>query len=444
MLYGEGGGYLFKATWVGNVRALLAENNMTVAEAARLLGTSKQYLTAILGDSEPQSTKEQVIEGLSLLLHAHPSRLYSPRPAVDESEPLGGYTGRPLPDMPTRAVEQVVLAERHFLGGDYRGSLAVLTHLLALHGDDLQPMALAQAKLLAGKSACLLGQADLAQEFLRFAQRTLQKRVAARPQKYLLLCLECYRYLAIAAHLEQDYDQAMKMHRRAIFLAVKYRACQEDMDIKWETLGHNMLRTATKQGSLAKLVAAAHEVEFLAAQVSNSALAERAELTREFARFAVARAEGRAGAEIYLPMPIAVRDPVVILQCGLARWAKDEDLRTFLEALSSESENEDLHLVLYWLRCLATRTVSKTLPPVTATFKPLRHLLKICLAKSEEREEALFAWQETLLELKASREIPLYFFIFVVGLDKFADDLKEHNKKVLAAVLARALASYIA
>jgi AraC-like DNA-binding protein len=69
---------LYRDIWRHNVKQLLAENNLSIAEAARLVGTSKQYLSSILAETEPSSMRELVADRLSLLLHATPARLYTP------------------------------------------------------------------------------------------------------------------------------------------------------------------------------------------------------------------------------------------------------------------------------------------------------------------------------------------------------------------------------
>lgn len=436
---------MFKKLWAENVRTLLADNNITVAEAARMLGTSKQYLTTILGDSQPQSTKEQVVESLSLLLHAHPGRLYSPLPAVLEEQITESPTVNwQLMDMPSSAAEQAVLAERHFLGGDYRGSLAFVKHLLSAHGNSLMPIATAQAQLLAGKSACLLGQASTAREHLKVAQRVFQKRVSAQPQKYLPLCLECYRYGALAAHLEKDYALAMKLQRQALHLLAKHQGEEDNHGMKWETLGQNMLRTAVKQGKLQGIVEVAEELLVLADRLGSLGLAERAAFTRQFVLHAVARAQGNAGSEAMLSQPRVVRDALILLHYGLVLWDRGEDLRLLLDTWPVDVSSEDLSLAHEWLSILAEN--SKTTPPFAeaAALKPWGLIISAFAALEGSTEQAFHLWQEALFELKASRDMPLYLLTLAMGIDKFSAHLTVHNRQVLQAALDKALLQFLA
>jgi len=436
---------VFKKLWAENVRTLLADNNITVAEAARLLGTSKQYLTTILGDSQPQSTKEQVVESLSLLLHAHPGRLYSPLPAaLGEQVTESPTVDWQLRDMPSSAAEQAVLAERHFLGGDYRGSLAFVTHLLSAHGHSLMPIATAQAQLLAGKSACLLGQASTAREHLKAAQRVFQKRVRAQPQKYLPLCLECYRYGALAAHLEKDYAQAMKLQRQALQLLAKYQGEDNNHGMKWEALGQNMLRTAVKQGKLQGIVEVAEELLVLALRLGSLGLAERAIFARQFALHAVARAQGNAGSEDILPQPRVLKDPLILLHYGIVLWDRGDDLMSWVDTWSVDVSSEDSSLAHEWLGCLAG--TGKAIPPFreAAALKPWGLIIGAFSALAGRTEQAFHLWQEALFELKASRDIPLYLLTLAMGIDKFSAHLTAHNRQVLQAALDKALLQFLA
>jgi len=436
---------VFKKVWAENVRTLLADNDITVAEAARLLGTSKQYLTTILGESLPQSTKEQVVESLSLLLHAHPGRLYSPLPLVPEEQlTTAPAVNWQLLDMPVSAAEQAVLAERHFLGGDYRGSLAFVRHLLAAHGESLLPIATAQAQLLAGKSACLLGQSALAREYLKLAQRVFQKRVSAQPQKYLPLCLECYRYGALAAHMERDYALAMKLQRQALQLLVKHRGEDDNLGMKWETLGQNILRTVVKQGRLSGIVAVADELEALAGRLDSPALSERAVFTRQFALYAVARAQGIPGQQAMMPPPQLVRDAYIFLHYGLVLWDRGGDLRLFTDSLPVDTGSEELALVHEWLSNLAETGETKLRFSSTNTLKPWGLLIGACTALESDALQAFHMWQEALFDLKANRDIPLYLYSLAMGLDKFSAHITAHNRQVLQAVLDKVLSQFTA
>jgi len=438
---------VFKKVWAENVRTLLADNNVTVAEAARLLGTSKQYLTTILGDSQPQSTKEQVVESLSLLLHAHPGRLYSPLPAVLEEQITETPTVNwQLMDMPSSAAEQAVLAERHFLGGDYRGSLAFVKHLLSVHGPSLLPIATAQAQLLAGKAACLLGQAATAREHLKLAQRVFQKRVSAQPEKYLLLCLECYRYGALAAHLERDYALAMKLQRQALQLLARHHSAEDSLGMKWETLGQNMLRTAVKQGKLQGIVEVAEELLVLAERLGSLGLAERAAFARQFAFHAVARAraQGNAGSEVVVPQPRVLRDPLTLLHYGLVLWDRGDDLMSWVDTWSVDVSSEDLGLTHEWLSGLAVAGTATSPFREAAALKPWGLIMGAFTALAGRTEQAFHLWQEALFELKASRDMPVYLLTLALGIDKFSTHLTAHNRQVLQAVLDKALLQFLA
>jgi len=433
---------MFKATWIKNVKRLLLENDLTVAEAARLLGTSKQYLNTILSDSEPQSTKEQVAESLSLLLHAHPSRLYAPQAAPPEEVPA-----EPLMlDIPGSAVEQAVLAERYFLSGSYRKAYVLVLRLIEKHSSELLPTALAQVRLLAGKCACLLGEPEAADDYLRQAFRALQKRVAAKPQKNLMLCLECCRYLALSAHLRQDYVKAMKAHRQSLNLALKYHASLGEVEPSWEALGQNMLRTATKQGRLAVIEEVSVEIEQAARQVGSSNVATGAVLAREFARLAVAKALGQTFGELDLPILKGIRDPWVALQYAVMLHEYQGDLAPLLSAIPDEPDNTGLRSLKEWIHYLQDTRGVRPPEPSDQELKTLLSLLGLFLGRVDRvgrAEDELNTWQEALFELKARRELALYLYTLAYGLDKFSLFLGEHNRAVLAALLKRSVDAFV-
>lgn len=437
------GANVFKDTWIKNVKRLLREQDLTVAEAARLLGTSKQYLSTILSDSEPQSTKEQVAESLSLLLHTHPSRLYAP-----QSVPPDDAENAKLPalDIPSSALEQAVLAERYFLSGNYRRAYTLVAVLIEQHQSELPLTALAQVRLLAGKCACLLGESDTADNYLREALRVLQKRLATKPEKYLMLCLECLRYLALSAHLRQDYVRAMKAHRQSLQLARKYHTELSDVLPSWEALGQNVLRTATKQGRMSTIVEVSMELEQFALQVGSDGVRISAAVTREFALLAVAKATGQGIEGHCLPNIPEIRDPYVALQYAAMLYECQGDLTLLLAALPDGSENTGLKSVKSWVSYFLDSHVVRPAKPSDQELKTAVALLGFFLnqaGKVDKEGDELSIWQEALFELKNAKELPLYIYTLACGLDKFASDLGEHNCAVLRALLKKCVDAFV-
>jgi hypothetical protein len=434
---------LYRDTWRHNVKQLLAENNLSIAEAARLVGTSKQYLSAILAETEPSSMRELVADRLSLLLHATPARLYTPSEEPSASRRMPTESSWHTPEESLAPVEQAVLAERHFLAREYGASFRLAKALLLQHGDELAPAAVAHTELLAGKSACLLGHSTDANAHLRRALAFWQKRLTAQPAKYLSHCLDTYRYLALAAHVDEDYARALELQLRAIALYERFPQAASELTGKWEALALNSMRTATRI-SLRTVSDTADRLLAFSTVAKLQALTMRFSYDLEFCRYAIGRATGDASAPCYEP-PSTMRDAALYLGYGLTLWERGESdaLRALADSLSAESDSQEQQFVRSWLTQMAapleSRARSNDSP--TALFAGLTALLDACCASAAgDNYRALHAWQSALRELLSARDYPLYFLAFAGGLKHFT--LADSYRHDLQAVLALRVRAY--
>lgn len=432
---------LYKEIWAQNVKTLLSQNNLSISEAARLVGTSKQYLSSILAETEPQSKREKTIERLSLLLHANPARLYAPTNsgkagAHHVPSPLVGHLQAGL-----TAVEQAIMAERHFLSRDYAGSYAIITDLLQRYGGELSPIALVQAKLLAGKNACLLGYYEAAKTYIREAQALFQRRLTAQPEKYLSACLDAYRYLALVAHLEGNYEGALRIQQKGIALSTRYPELTAELTSKWETLGFNMLRTAVRTGRQSMLVSTAEQLSALSARVGLPELAERVRFEVDLSAYAVARVSLH---NVSIPKPPCLsRDPLQHMAYGLVLWDRGEFglLENHITTTVQDTGSPDHSYAVWWLNALMDKC---TLSPECNGASPTSLAMgKIAFAwkayRASSKTQAFHYWQDCLFELRALREIPLYLLVYSWGIREFPLD---EYIEILKATADRALAAY--
>jgi len=432
---------LYQAIWRENIRRLLAESKLSVAEAARLVGTSKQYLSAILAETEPTSMRERIIERLSLLLHANPDRLFTP-----PGTPLG--TNRTFPpaepeeDTPLTPVEQAVLAERNFLAHQYNISYALVIALLKRHHDELAPAAVAQAELLAGKSACLYGNYVAAEFHLARALSFWRKRMTAQPTKYLSPCLDTYRYLALAAHLAGDQKRALQLQMKALALYSKFPFMVHDLSARWEAIALSALRTATRI-SLGVLRKTADELLVFCDLAELTAFGARVRYEASFYQYAIGRATVPVGIPCEPPSPAS--DLWLAVCYGMALWESQEKakLSTFAQDVALDTPSPDQRFVQTWLTRMADPHGNHVQfeaedSPVS---RALTSLARACQAAAQnDAHLALHAWQNALFELLRAREYPLYFLAYAGGLRQFP--LTDDYRETLQADLARRVNVY--
>ena len=408
------------------------------------MGTSKQYLSAILAETEPASMRERIFDRLSLLLHATPARLFTPEadtPSAAENALLKGAHDF---DASLTQAEQAVLADRHFLACEYGASYALVTRLLAQHGDALTPGATAQAELLAGKSACGLGDWQAAKQHLERAQAFWRKRLSAQPAKYLSLCLDTYRYLALAAHLAGDYSLALQCHERALGLYKKHPCAAGDLTAKWEAIALGALRTAARI-SLASLVKTADAVLAFCAEARLTELSQRVRYETDFCHYAISRATMQTGS---LPkLPTHATDLWLAVCQGVALWERGDttNLLAFAQGAELGLQSQEQRFVQAWLTQMAGPQASQK--PLAAEDSSLtRGLLALALAchraAGADAPGAFVAWQNALYELLLAREHPLYFLAYVGGLRQFAP--APDYQAALRADLARRVSAFTA
>jgi len=447
---------VYREIWAENIRALLAEHDLSIAEAARLVGTSKQYLSAILAETEPPSMREQIIDRLSLLLHANPARLYTPLVASRPSLSNVRASSAPESERSLTPAEQAILAERNFLACEYQTSYFWAKCLLDRHSVELSPRAIAQAELLAGKCACLLGQSADASVHLRRALAFWRKRINAQPAKYLSVCLDTYRYLALSAHLAGDYPRVLELNEKALGLYSRFPDAAYDLKTKWENIALNMSRAAARV-SLQAVGATADFLRAFCAAARLPALAERTEYELVFCRYALSRVgvvgdtHGQASTlvlahaeELCVP-PQHTRDPLVGLGYGLALWERgDVDaLAAYAASWAVDQPNIDQGFVGAWLANMTAPAASHVplLEVASGVSAGLAALLRACQASLEGDDLlTLHVWQNALYELRAVREYPLYFLAYAGGLKRF--QLPPSYREEMQASLKRSAGAY--
>ena len=275
---------MYKRLWTENVKTLLDQRGLTVAEAAEVLGTSRQYLSSILAEGEPQSAKEAIVENVNWLLHTDPAQLYalghSGQSAVAlQREPRDIS----LPDL--SPVETAILAEQSFRGGHYRRAHRIAESLLELSMDKLVPAAVAQAELLSGKSACLSGDVSKAVPRLKSALGFYRKRLSVQPDRFFSLCIDSYRYLGLAFYLLGDYRLAIRQLVAACRLAEKYPHLAVEVVTRLEEVATNLLRAASRQGKRSTLTAVAAVVSSMTAKCGLKALTNYVTLELTLAQY---------------------------------------------------------------------------------------------------------------------------------------------------------------
>ena len=417
---------MYKRIWSENVKSLLEKRGLTMAQAADILGTSRQYLSAILAEGEPQSAKESIIENLHWLLHTDPGKLYSLPGLPGE---LDSFQAQPrnmsLPDL--SPVETAILAEQSFRGGHYRRAHGIAEMLLELYEAELVPAAVAQAELLSGKSACLAGNVSNGIPRLTSALSFYRKRLSAQPEKFFSLCIDSSRYLGLALYLQGDYPQSIKRLTTACHLAARYPALAEELSARLEEVATNLLRAATRQGRLAELAEAAAVVMDMADKCGFVALRHYVTLELTLAQY-----PGKIVAEADFPADILQRDDVLTLfrkssygfeslqgytfALILYLMKDSEGLSAVAQAVQGEtrwSQSGAQSLVAMFLALLggalpnpavASATVSE--PSVFSALQQAGQAQS--LGCSGSGRLAMILWQEALGTLRDEREFPLY------------------------------------
>jgi tetratricopeptide (TPR) repeat protein/DNA-binding Xre family transcriptional regulator len=280
---------VFKEVWADNVRHLLRERGLTVAEAARAVGTSKQYLSAILAE-EASSTRETVMERLCMLLHTTPADLFTPVPFGGKDETDTASLGDVDSVSP---VELAIRAERHLLAGEYLRAYSEASALLLRHESELAPGARAQVLLLAGRAGCLAGVQREPLTMLREALTLFQKRLSSQPEKYLPLSMDCYRYMGLACYSLGEYGQASRYFSRVCALAERYPELAVDLEAKIESAVSQWLRSAMRQGKLQGFFHAYESARSMANRFSFNAILRMIEVERLFCLYPLALVWGK-------------------------------------------------------------------------------------------------------------------------------------------------------
>lgn len=450
---------MYKQVWNDNVRRLLAENKLSLSEAAKLIGTSKQYLSSILAEAEPQSTKEEIMHRLCILLHTNPGRLYAPQ-ELDLSSTVHLESQAIVhAQQAASAADLAILAERHFLAQDYVGCHEVVRKLLNEYAFELSPAATAQALLLAGKCCCLQGQAVEARAFLKEALNLFQKRLTAQPDKYLTLCMDTYRYLGLAEYSDEKYHQAIKAYLRIFALAERYPELATELVGKVDNAGSGMLRCAVKLGKVSCLDSVVTDINKMATRFELGRLQCRAHLEKAFCTYLINRVSGLSNPNSALGFGNCnayFTDPFTALQYGLMLWdsGRAYELAKFSEQVEITSERE-LAYVGVWLSSLLSLTdYTETAARLNrleqmldvhwaALYKGIYFALKAAwLDLTGDKVESFYVWQDALYILRSNRETPYYlyclnWFMRISGPMLLAGDLT-----VFRDSLERAMISY--
>lgn len=450
---------MYKQVWNDNVRRLLAENKLSLSEAARLIGTSKQYLSSILAETEPQSTKEDIMHRLCILLHTNPGRLYA---LHDLGTPLGTQLESQAivhAQQATTAAELAILAERHFLAQDYMGCHAVVRKLLNEYSFELSPAATAQALLLAGKCCCLQGQAVQARTLLKEALVLFQKRLTAQPDKYLTLCMDTYRYLGLAEYSDEQYSQAIKAYHRVFALAERYPELAMELAGRVDNAGTGMLRCALKIGRVSCLESVVKDISKMAASLELSRLQCRAQLEKAFCTYLIGKIQEPEGPNPTLDFgdcEAYYNDPFTALQYGLMLWdsGRSHELEGFFAQVELASEDE-LAFVGTWLSSLLSlNDYTETAARLSrlekmldvhwaALYKGILVALKAAwLNLAGEKVESFFLWQEALYILRSNRETPYYLYCLNWFIRISGPSLVVEDRRVLSSTLERAMRSF--
>ena len=448
---------MFKELWSRNVKELLKQNGLSTAEAARLVGTSKQYLSTILSDAEPTSTKEAVMERLCFLLHTTPSQLFSPQNQERCCEVTAVIVDEAEADLPP--VEIAILAERHFLAGEFSKAYCLCCSLLAQHKRDLAPGAKAQTLLLAGKSGCLAGKHEESLPLLKEALYLFQKRLVSQPDKYIPLCMDCYRYLGLARYSAGNYRDAARWLARVCTLATRYPNIAADLENKIEEAVSNWLRSTVKQGSLGEFLQAAKIARFTADVCSFTELKRRVRIEELFCFYPLAvvsdevdvllreyadelqwlREQNLSMDTLQLVHYILLlhaaeqHDELVALQQGFLQQGSDGALvRAVLDSFGRIQQARELVNI--------QSTVSATTSVALQAL--IRALQGLYCESMGLFAEAHSMWQTSLGMLNLHHEIPLYIYFLHWYLKTTALQLPLEEKTLTAGLLNKALADF--
>lgn len=435
---------MYKEIWSENVKSLLHERGLTIAQAAEMLGTSRQYLSAILAEGEPRSAKEAITENLHWLLHTNPSGLYK-LPCGEVSAFAGGTGTKEADLMHLSPVETAILAEQSFRGGHYRRAHAIAESLLGNSQSELVPAALAQAHLLSGKSACLAGDFTAALPRLKAALAFYRKRLSGQAEKYFSLCIDSYRYYGLAFYLKGDYAQASRQLLSACRLAEQYPQFAADVATRLEEAAANLLRAASRQGSRSALEQASSAVASMAGKCGFWNLTHYVTLELALAQYLERIVHGGGVS----PAADGSVDFAALLRLSRAGYESLQGY-TYILMLFLTGDRVALETVLSDLNREA-RGIHSGAAALTARFLYLlgvkapggaqptgeisepgifAALQSACEAESLSAPEISrlrhHLWQETLGSLREEREFPLYMLTLHWHLrDRRADDLPQ-------------------
>ena len=416
---------MYKQIWSENVKALLDSRGLTIAEAAEIIGTSRQYLSAILAEGEPQSAKEAIVDNLNWLLHANPGRFYQMPPRSDDYL-CGRFESDEAAVFHLSPAETAILAEQNFRGGHYPRAHAVAEALLRISHGELVPAALAQAELLSGKSACLSGNPAVALPRLKSALSFYRKRLSAQPEKYFSLCLDSYRYLGLAYFLQSNYTKASNQLVAACRLAKQYPHLAVDVIPRLEEVVANLLRSASRQGSMSEVAQSASVVAAMAAACGLTGITHYVTLELALAQCPPLIVAGEAP---YVDSILHSRIPA-LFRLSFAGYESlqgytyllilfltgDRDgLESVFRTLSEETPtNQGAAAIAEMFLVLLQGRKPRLVPPASGVSEP-----KVFAALQRAGEAARLTgpetnrlqrhlWQEALGILREEREIPLY------------------------------------
>ena len=459
-----GANNMFKELWSRNVRDLLKASGLSTAEAARLVGTSKQYLSTILSDTEPTSTREAVMERLCFLLHTTPSHLFSPQTRDYRDASLAELKEEEAELSP---VELAILAERHFLAGEYSKAYVQCCGLLLRHEKELGTSAKAQALLLAGKSGCLAGVTEHSKSLLKEALQLFQKRLATHPDKYIPLCMDCYRYMGLAYYSAGDYREAARWLARVFDLASRYPHIASNLEGKIEEAASNWLRSTIKQGDLNGFLQAAAVTKTTADECSFEELRRlvRVEEVLCFYPLAIVHEDldtllcgyseevSRLGLEDFGGDALQLVNYILLLRAA----ARLGELTTIPEnAIGSGPDNVALRTVLESLVLIeqgpvrplqAAQALTKLQivhnPDAPVALQALNQIVQgLYLESMQLLPESHAMWQTSLGLLRSNKELPLYIYCLDWYLKATALQLPPEERAITTALLTRTVASF--
>lgn len=233
--------------WINNVREIMRKAQLSLSEAADVLGTSKQYLSQLLDPVRPLSTRERIMHDLVFLLQTTQSDLFDPNKLKPPLPAIPSMTRKSetsaLPANGQELLRQIKAMDEI---RDY-GELAALCEQAGCGViNELSPGEHADLNYYWGKALINRQRSESGEERIRSALRLFQQRQTHQPETYVPRIIGCYRHLALAAYFSQRFDMSIK-HNRMIMS--KWQDHPKFVD-KNEVLdaATNMLRAAKRGG----------------------------------------------------------------------------------------------------------------------------------------------------------------------------------------------------